>query len=235
MLVENPSGNYRFLTLDRRPFSGGVVSTDGYDIAHARFERPIPFDAGLAAVVRHVVAAGRSVQAIAGFELRIPEPLTRADFDSFNQKYVSALSNLGLEIRGLAPAARTNVAAIVGGVSEPSLYAVSYTLPGHRSRRAFVLSGAPETAPGDPGEMLDSIMRVLSGRLEEIGASWDDATAIQLYGVDDLQDLLLDRVLMRVGRAAAHGIHWFPSLPPIQGLKLEIDVRSAGVELVLPV
>jgi len=64
--------------------------------------------------------------------------------------------------------------------------------------------------------------------------SWEDATAIQLYGVDEVQSLLVENVLRRLGPAAVHGIHWFPSLPPIEGLRLEIDVRSAGTELVLP-
>ena len=235
MIVHNPSGNSNSITLNGRPFSGAVVSDKGYDITHARFEHPIPLDAGLAAAARHVVAAGRTVHAIAGFELRIPGPLTTADFDSFNQRYVARLTDLGLAVEGAVPAARTNVAPTVAGVSEPSVYAVSYTSPDRRGCPAFVLSGVPETAPSDTATMLDSIMGVLSGRLEEIGASWDDATAIQLYGVDDLQDLLVDRVLVRAGKAAVHGIHWFPSLPPVQGMKLEIDVRSAGVELVLPV
>jgi hypothetical protein len=44
---------------------------------------------------------------------------------------------------------------------------------------------------------------------------------------------VVERVLVRAGDAAVHGIHWFPSRPPIVGLKLEIDVRSAGLELVL--
>jgi hypothetical protein len=83
--------------------------------------------------------------------------------------------------------------------------------------------------------MLDSMMRVLSARMAELGVNWGDATAIQLYGVDEVQTFLVDRVLRKLGPAAVHGIHWFPSLPPIEGLKLEIDVRAAGTELVLPV
>jgi hypothetical protein len=70
--------------------------------------------------------------------------------------------------------------------------------------------------------------------MDELGVAWEDATDIQLYGVDLVQGLLVDRVLRRLGPAAIHGIHWFPSLPPIEGLRLEIDVRSAGKELVLP-
>jgi hypothetical protein len=81
--------------------------------------------------------------------------------------------------------------------------------------------------------MLESMMRVLSSRMNELGVEWHDATAIQLYGVDDAQGRLVDQVLTSLGPAAIHGIHWFPSLPPIEGLTFEIDVRSAGTELVL--
>jgi len=211
------------------------VADDGYDIAHARFSSPIALAAGLASAARHVASAGRPVHAIAGFELRIPEPLTQAEFDGFNRIYVAQLKELGLEVDGLMPATRTNVAAAVGGVSEPSVYAVSYTVPAARSGRAFVLSGAPELVSGEAGAMLESIMGVLTPRLDEMGASWGEATAIQLYGVEDVQAELVERVLIRTGHAAVHGIHWFPSLPPIVGLKLEIDVRSAGLELLLGV
>jgi len=233
MLTHNASGNYRFLGAEGRPFSGGAVADEGYDLVHARFERPLPLEADLAAASRVALAAGRTVHAIAGFELRIPEPLSSAAFAAFNQTYVTNLRRLGLEVDGLFPAARTNVAAIVGAVSEASVYALSYTIPGHRARPAFVLSGAPEEEGDDGAAMLDSIIRVLSVRLEEIGASWEDATAIQLYGVDDVQDLVVDKVLKMVGGAAIHGIHWFPSRPPVEGLRLEIDVRSAGTEVVL--
>jgi hypothetical protein len=216
-----------------RPFSGGMVADDGYDLVHARFATPIGLAAGLAAAAREVANAARSVQAIAGFELRIPEPLSQAEFDSFNRDYVAQLKGMGLEVNGMMPAARTNVAALVGGVSEPSVYAVSYTVPTVRSTRAFVLSGAPEEKSGDAPTMLESIMRVLSPRLDEIGASWADATTIQLYGIDDFQKDLVDKVLSRTGSAAIHGIHWFPSRPPIVGLKLEIDARAAGLEVVV--
>jgi len=233
MLTHNRSGNYRFLGMTGRPFSGGAVADDGYDIVHARFERPLPLDEGLAAAAEHVAAAGRPVQSIAGFELRIAKPLTPADFDGFNQGYVARLKALGLEVDGLMPAGRTNVAASVGAVSQPSVHAFSYTMAGPRRRRAFVVSGAPEDSGDDTATRLDSIMRNLSVRLEKLGASWDDATMIQLYGVEDLEARVVEKVLRHTGGAAVHGIQWFPSLPPIEGLKLEIDVRSAGTELVL--
>jgi hypothetical protein len=232
MLTHNRSGNYRFLGMAGRPFSAGAVADEGFDLAHARFERPLPLQKGLAAIAQHVAAAGRPIHSIAGFELRIPEPMSRADFDTFNQGYVTSLKGLGLEVDGLLPAGRTNV-AVAGGVSEPSVYAVTYTIPTNSSRHAFVLSGAPEEQAGDAATMIDSIMRVLSARLDELGVSWHDATAIQLYGIDEIEAGVVDRMLKQVGGSAVHGVQWFPSLPPVEGLKLEVDVRSAGTELML--
>jgi hypothetical protein len=235
MLAHNPSGGYRFIAAPRRPFSRGAVADPGFDMVHATFERPLPIERGLEAVARHLAAAGRPIQAIAGFELRIPEPLTQDGFEKFNRDYVQRLEAIGLVVDGLMPATRTNVAAVAGGVSEPCVLATSYTVPGGRKRPAFVLAGVPEEKPADIGSMLDSMMRVLSTNMAELGAAWEDATAIQLYGVDDVQRLLVENVLRRLGPAAVHGIHWFPSLPPIEGLHLEIDVRSAGMELLLSV
>jgi hypothetical protein len=232
MLAHNRTGGYRFLAAEGRPFSGGAVADEGFDLAHATFERPIPLEAGLAAAARHVIDSGRPVSAIAGFELRIPAPLTDADFESFNRGYVSKLKGLGLEVDGLMPAARTNVAPTVGAVSEPSVYAVSYTVPARSARRAFVLSGVPEAEPADTATMVDSMIGALTARLTEVGASWNDATAIQLYGVDDFTALVAETMLSRIGPRALPTIHWFPSRPPIEGLNLEVDVRAAGVELV---
>ena len=147
---------------------------------------------------------------------------------------MTRLTALGLEVDGLMPAARTNVAPTVGAVTEASVYAFSYTIAGSRRRRAFVASGSTEEKGTDTMSRLGSIMGILSGRLEELGPSWDDATAIQLYGIDDIQAQVVERVLRHTDGAAVHGIQWFPSRPPIEGLKLEIDVRSAGTELVLP-
>jgi hypothetical protein len=231
-IAENAEGGYRFIAAPGRPFSGGVVADPGLDLVHATFQRPLPLAEGLEAAKRHVAQASRPVQAIAGFELRIPAPFNPDGFEVFNRAYVESLTRMGLVVDGLMPAARTNVA--VGGVSEPKLYAVTYTVRGERGGPAFLMSGVPEEEPGDLQSMLDSMMRVLSSRMAELGVAWSGATAIQLYGVDVVQGLLADYVLKHLGPAAVHGIHWFPSLPPIEGLRLEIDVRSAGTELMLP-
>ena len=234
MTTHNTAGNYRFLGAAGRPFSGGAAADPGWDLVHAVFERPLPLDRALEAAGRHLREVSRPAQAIAGFELRVPAPLTTSGFDEFNRGYVERLTSMGLVVEGMLPAARTNVAAAVSGVSEPSVYAMHYTAHGARGRPAFVMSGVPEEKPGDIESMLASMMRVLTQRMGELGVSWEDATAIQLYGIDDVQGQLVPHVLRQLGPAAVHGIHWFPSLPPIEGLKLEIDVRSAGTELIIP-
>jgi hypothetical protein len=96
------------------------------------------------------------------------------------------------------------------------------------------MSGVAEEKPADLESMIASMMGSLSARMAELGVKWEDATRIQLYGIDDVQGLLVEHVLRQLGPAAVHGIHWFPSRPPIEGLNLEIDVRSAGTELVIP-
>jgi len=40
-------------------------------------------------------------------------------------------------------------------------------------------------------------------------------------------------ILKLAGPAAIHGVHWYPSLPPIQGLEFEVDMRGAARALVL--
>jgi hypothetical protein len=234
MPAHNTSGNYRFLGAEGRPYSGGAVADPGFDLVHATFERPLPLAKGLEAVTLHLRNASRPVQAVAGFELRVPAPLTGDGFEAFNRDYIARFTAMGLVVDGLLPATRTNVAATIAGVSEPSVFGFHYTVPSDRGRPAFVMSGVAEEKPADLESMLTSIMTVLSNKMAELGVRWEDATKTQLYGVDDVQRLLVEHVLRKLGPAALHGIHWFPSRPPIEGLNLEIDVRAAGAELVLP-
>src|SRR2546429_5146403 len=119
MIVHNADGNYRFIAVEGGPFSGGAVADPGYDMVHARLARPVPLAQGLLAAVREAARAGRPVLALAGFELRIPAPLTRQGFTAFNEGYVSRLRSMGLHVGALMPAARTNVAGLCPPAHEP--------------------------------------------------------------------------------------------------------------------
>ncbi len=229
MLTQFAPGNYRALTSAGHPFSDGIVADPGYDLVRAIFSTPRPLHHGLDAARRHVEAAGRPATALAGFELRIPEPLTAEAFAAFNGPYVEQMNELGLTTDSGLVATRTNVAPTVGSVTEPSLLAFTYTVPSGGARgTAYRLSGATETrSDGTTAERLRSIVDVLDGRLRELGATWDQATAITVYGAAcDLDSATLSRF----GQAGIRGVRWYPSLPPIAGVGFEIDAHSAGTE-----
>jgi len=59
MLTYNPLGNFSLLAAPGRPYSGGAVTEAGFDLVHASFASPIPLEAGLSALVRHLASTGR--------------------------------------------------------------------------------------------------------------------------------------------------------------------------------
>jgi hypothetical protein len=174
------------------------------------------------------------VTALAAFELRIPEPLSREGFDAFNEPYVERMAALGLRSGDHWVTARTNVAPTTAPVGEPSLYAFTYTVPvtgGARSQPAFRLSGATETRhAGSPADRLRSIVEALAHPMGELGVSWEASTAINVYGASGAA---ADEVAAAFGVAALHGITWFPSMPPLRDYEFEIDARGVGTEIVI--
>jgi hypothetical protein len=226
------AGSYRFVAAPGRPFSSGIVADPGFDLVHAVFFRPVPLAAGLEAARGHVESAGRPLTALAAFELRIPVPLSREGFDAFNEPYVERMAALGLRSGDDWVTARTNVAPTTAAVSEPSLYAFTYTVPGgSRPQPAFRLSGATETRhDGSPADRLRSIVEALARPMGELGVSWEASTAINVYGASGAP---ADEVAAAFGLAALHGITWFPSLPPLRDYEFEIDARGVRTEIVI--
>jgi hypothetical protein len=233
-ILRNEAGAYRFLGSELRPFSLGAIADPGFDLVHATFERPLPLDEGITAAAKHVSSAGRPALAIAGFELRIPRPLSTSAFDEFNRGYVKQLAAINLDIEGIFPAARTNVAPTVAQVDQPSVLAFSFTVASaSKARPAFVLAGVPEEVEGDSRAMLKNIIEILSARGAQLGCRLSDATVIQIYGDSALEVGAVSDIAEAAGGAAIHGLKWFASKPPIEGLKYEIDARSAGTEVVI--
>ena len=232
MVSHFPAGSYRYVAAPGRPFSSGIVADAGFDLVHAVFFRPVPLAAGLESARRHVESAGRPVTALAAFELRIPEPLSREGFDAFNEPYVERMAALGLRGEDGWVTARTNVAPTVAPVGEPSLYAFTYTVPGgNRPQPAFRLSGATETRrDGTAADRLGSIVEELSERMAELGVSWEAATTVNVYGATVAP---ADEVAAAFGSATLHGLTWFPSQPPLRDFDYEIDAHGVGTEIVL--
>lgn len=248
MLLDNPHGNYRFLT-GIAPYASGVVAMPGFEIVHVTLQQPTPYRKGFERITRHLAAASRPHHALCGIELRLPVALSFRDFADFNDAYRQLLVTHDLLVDGRNPLARTNIAPAVLPPREPSLYAFAYTVPSTNDtmRPTFIVAGAgdlydqanlSQSAIVRPNETTDNalrekatiVMQALQARLEGLQVGWDSATAIDVYTVHPLQPFLAETVLNHVGKAAVHGVHWHFGHPPIEGLEFEMDLRGVWQE-----
>ncbi|MFN8489761.1 MAG: hypothetical protein U0350_19405 [Caldilineaceae bacterium] len=246
-LIENPQGNYRFLT-GIAPYSAGVVALPGYEIARVTLHTPLPYRQGFALIDRQLQAQGRPRQALCAVELRLPKPLSFAGFGEFNQGYRALLAEWQILIGEHNPVARTNIAPAVQPPAEPSLYAFSYTIPSTTDRPTFIVAGAGDlrdqadlspTAVVRPGETsaqalrekAHCVMGVMQERLTGLQMDWSNVTAIDLYTTQPVHPFLRQEILNVIGPAATHGVHWYYSHPPIADLAFEMDLRGVRQEL----
>src|SRR5262249_41314280 len=147
-LIDHPTGNYRFLP-GIAPYSCGVVSAPGYEIAHVVFSPPVPYEKGFDHIGHHLAGAGRPRTALCAIELRSPRPFDFDGFAAFNAAYSQLLEGWGLFVHGVNPVARTNVAPVVDPPVEPVLYGFSFTRPCAPSLPpTFVVAGAGELPEG---------------------------------------------------------------------------------------
>ena len=111
----------------------------------------------------------------------------------------------------------------------------------------FVIAGSGE-APEGPGQYRDRIIRLgdtspdamrekaryvletMESRMEALGFGWADATAAQVYTVNEIHGLLGPEIVAR--GAAPDGIQWTYARPPVEGLAFEMDVRGVFAERV---
>lgn len=246
-LVDHPTGHYRFLP-GIAPYSCGVVSSPGYEIAHVTLHTPVPWQAGLDLARQTVAAADQPLAGLCAIELRSPRPFTFAGFAAFNAEYAAVLESWGLFVDGVNPVARTNVAPAVLPPAAPVLYGFSYTRPCAASQPpTFIVAGAGElpegklahpdivrvgdTSPDAIAEKAGFVMGLMEARLQGLGAEWNRVTAIDIYTIHSLDRVLPEQVLAKVGPAAAHGVRWFYTRPPIEAIEYEMDVRGVTSEL----
>lgn len=243
-VLDNPAGNYRFLS-GGFPYSSGVMAAPGYEIVHVTLDMPIPYQQGFELIDQHLSALGRSRSALCAIELRSPAPFSFEGFMEFNKSYVAILTAWGLLVDEHNPVARTNVAPIVEPPARPALYAFSYTVPHSMSERpSFVVSGAGdldadgatiiragETSPAAMQEKAAFVMNIMQERLTALQVGWNHVTAVDIYTIQGLQSFLAPTILEQMGPAAVHGIRWFYSYPPIAGLEFEMDLRGIRQEI----
>jgi hypothetical protein len=246
-LLDHPLGDYRCLP-GIAPYSCGVVSKPGFEIAHVTLHHPVPYARGFEVVETHLAAQGRPKAALCGIELRSPVPFSFRGFSEFNVEYARILEAWGLFVDGVNPVARTNVAPAVAPPAEPVLYGFSYSRPCDPSLPpTFVVAGAGElpegvleaegivrardTSPGGIAVKARFVMDLMENRLRGLGADWSGVTAIDIYTIHSIEPMLSGIILARAGAAATHGIRWFYSRPPIVGIEYEMDLRGVRTEL----
>jgi hypothetical protein len=248
VLRDGPSESYRFLP-GIPAFSSGVVAQSGWEVVHATVGAPVPWRDGFAPIETHLREQGRPRTALCGIELRSPAQFTFEGFAAFNEGYRAVLAEWKILVGDDNPIPRTNVAPVAPALAEPSLYAFSYTVPGTTARPTFVVAGAGEmrdraqgregivrsgeTSPGAMREKARFVMGIMQSRLSALGGDWGRVTAIDVYTAHPIHDFVLDEILGPAGAAGIHGVRWFPSRPPIQGLEFEVDLRGVECELIV--
>jgi hypothetical protein len=248
MLRDHPSGDYRYMP-GISAFSCGSVARPGYEIVHVTLGAPTPWRAGFSRIERHLAEVGRPRTALCGIELRSPAPFTFDGFGKFNEGYRALLAEWGILAGEDNPIPRTNVAPVVAAPAEPSLYAFSYTQPGATPAPTFIVAGAGElrdraqgpegivrhgdTSPNGMRDKARFVMATMQERLRTLGGDWTRVTAIDIYTAEPIHAVVLGEIVKAAGPAAVHGVHWYPSRPPIQGLDYEMDLRGVARELVL--
>ncbi|RUL87519.1 2-amino-5-chloromuconate deaminase CnbZ [Tautonia sociabilis] len=245
-LIDHPTGGYRFLP-GISPYSRGVVSAPGFEIAHVTLERPVPDRLGFEKIREYLGAEGRPVSALCGVELRSPRPFSFEGFAEFNASYAEILRDWGVFVDGVNPVARTNVAPEVAPPEVPSLHGFSYARPAGPGPATFVVAGAGELPEGvleagaiirrgetDPSAIAEKarfVMDLMEARIRGLGCSWDRVTAVDIYTIHPIVALLPTEILGRIGPAAGHGVRWSYSRPPIEEIEYEMDVRGVRAEI----
>jgi hypothetical protein len=162
------------------------------------------------------------------------------------------LESWGLFVNGVNPVARTNVAPEVTRVTEECLFAFSYTRPCVSGLPAtFIVAGGGElpegvlaaeaiVARGDvsaAGLVTKArfVLGLMEDRLRGLGRDWPAVTAIDVYTVHGLDQVVREVVLPQAGIAALAGVTWYYTRPPIEEIEFEMDLRGVRTELRLPV
>ncbi|HKQ23752.1 MAG TPA: hypothetical protein VJT81_04815 [Burkholderiales bacterium] len=247
-LIHFSDGGYAFLK-GGFPYSQGVTALPGFAIERVRFAQPVPVAPGFAAIEAHLSALGRTRTALCAAELRSPAPLSMSGFKNFNESYVEVLKRWKLFHDGLNPVARSNVAPQIAPPSEPCFYAFCYTVSAKNAGTSFVVAGSGEWPEGGkfPGDIvargdlspaaLQEKARFVLGKMQDrlagLGATWREATAIQVYTVHDIHSIVPGEILPRTGNGG--GLTWHYCRPPIEELEFEMDVRKVAAERVITI
>lgn len=232
-------------------YSAGVVAQAGYRIKRVTLQDTLPLNVGFDVAAEYLKRARVPLTAFCACELRSPEPFSETGFGSFNEDYVKILSQWGVLQGNANPVARSNVCPLTAPPAEPSLYAFSYCVAAEGTDRSFVVSGGAEAQEGGDGTYQDKtvclgdvsptgimtkakwVANEMERRMALLGRTWSETTAVQLYCIHDIHQVV-ERELAPRG-VLTRGINWHLNRPPVEGLEFEMDCRGVYSEDVIPV
>ena len=222
---------FRFLPVDG-PFSAGVRAEPGFDIVRVHVPYHTPLTRGFEIVEQAIRRSHRPMNALCAMELRVPKPFNRPEWTEFNNGYVAQWKRWDATVDGHIPGARTNVAPELEPPHEPCLHAFCYTVPAEGGGNDFVISGAPEPegTPGGLPAYWAAIADELESRMSALGVTWDDATETQFYATRADHEMFESQDLPHFAELIRPGLRWFFSRPPVESLKIEVDVRRLTQE-----
>lgn len=238
--VTHASGAYRYLP-GGSTFSNGLAAEPGYRIVEWELAEPLPLEPAFRRVGQELDAHGLGWDALAGVDLRSPEPFTPEGFAAFNVEYLQALGrHYPLDDRTPNPLTRTNVAPVEPFVPVPSVRAVQVVEPGADATGGdFVLSGVAEVtgAPGPENTVahldtsdaglrakVDFVAAELAGRLGQLGVAVGEARIVDAYTAQPLGwlELVLAGTFSAVPR---YGLRRWLARPPVTDLEFELGCK----------
>lgn len=240
--LPHPAAGYRSLP-GIAPYSCGVIAQPGHEMIRMTFASPLPWRTGFERVDAFLRSQGLRRTDLCAMELRSPRPFSMEGFIAFNRDYCRVLGDWGLLGEQTNPIARTNVCPLHLGFSEPVLHAFSVVRPNPElNQRTFIVAGAGELREGTL--VSDGIVRrgetsaealvekaryvcdVMAERLSGLGAVWEDVTAVNVYTVHPIHELVESVLWERIPAARAKGIQWHRTRPPVIDIEFEMDLHG---------
>jgi len=246
-LVQHPGGACAYLPAGAT-FSDGLVVNDGYLIADWELAEPLPLRAAFERVGVEIERRGLGWEALAGVELRSPEPFTPKGFADFNADYVKLLAKFYPLAEGdLPPYTRTNVAPVEVYLSEPCVRMVQMIEPQKGAGGDFVVSGAAEittaatpentiayrdTSPDGLRAKVDFVVGALAARVAGLGVPIEAASTIDVYTAHRLDWLesVIGETFVGAGR---YGMHRWIARPPVTELEFEMGCKRISKRVTL--
>lgn len=242
-LIENKAGNYKVLP-SGVAYCSGIIPDAGYEVVRIELQHWIPMEESYAFIEAHLKTLGRPPQAFCGIELRVPTPLTVADWSSFNVPYLAKLREWGLLSGDLSMVCRSNIALDLYPPTTKSMCAFSYVVPVKSKGSTFLLSGQADIgsdnkiiAEGDVGpqamqERANFTIDTMTDTLQKLGHSWEQTTQVALFHVHDIPNLWEPTVLGKLGAPIRRGILFYRARPPIAGGEVELEARAIHQSLI---